>query len=39
MAKGWRVISVGDAVAKPRDNRQKNLRRPALEGIIDFLIR
>ena len=33
---GWRVISVGDAMAKPRDNRQKDLLRPALEAIIDL---
>jgi IS5 family transposase len=27
---------LGDAVAKPRDNRQKDLLRPALEDIIDL---
>src|SRR5690242_8942178 len=33
---GWRVISVGDAMAKPRDNRQKDLLRPVLEAIINL---
>jgi transposase, IS5 family len=33
--KGWRVIGVR-AVAKPRDNHQKDLLRPALEDIIDL---
>jgi len=32
----WWVISVGDAMAKPRDDRQKDLLRPALEDIIDL---
>jgi IS5 family transposase len=27
---------LGDAVARPRDNRQKDLLRPALEEIIDL---
>src|SRR5215469_10098837 len=27
--------ALGDAMAKPRDNRQKDLLRPALEAIID----
>jgi transposase, IS5 family len=27
---------LGDAVAKPRDNRQRDLLRPALEDIIDL---
>jgi hypothetical protein len=35
-AKGWWVISVGDAMAKPRDDRQRDLLRPALEAIIDL---
>ncbi len=33
---GWRVIGVGDAMAKPRDNRHKDLLRPALEEVIDL---
>ena len=33
---GWWVIGVGDAVAKPRDDRQKDLLRPVLEDIIDL---
>ena len=33
---GWWVISVGDAMAMPRDDRQKDLLRPALEAIIDL---
>ena len=33
---GWRVIGVGGAVARPRDERQKDLLRPALEAIIDL---
>jgi hypothetical protein len=33
---GWWVIGVGDAVARPRDDRQKDLLRPALEEIIDL---
>ena len=32
----WWVISVGDAMAKPRDDRQKDLLRPALEDIINL---
>src|SRR6266576_2553158 len=32
---GWQVISVGGAVARPQDDRQKDLLRPALEEIID----
>ena len=27
---------MGDAMAKPRDDRQKDLLRPALEAIIDL---
>src|SRR5438270_1574667 len=29
-------LALGDAMAKPRDNRQKDLLRPALEAIIDL---
>ena len=29
-------IGVGDATAKPRDDRQKCLMRPALEEVIDL---
>jgi transposase, IS5 family len=35
-AMGWRVISVGDAVARSRGDRQKDPLRPALEEIIDL---
>jgi hypothetical protein len=31
----WWVIGVRDGVARPWDNRQKILLRPALEEIID----
>src|SRR5262249_11527592 len=33
---GWWVIGVGGAVARPRDDRQKDLLRSALEKIIDL---
>jgi transposase, IS5 family len=36
MAWGGGSSALGDAVAKPRDNRQKDLLRPALEDIIDL---
>jgi len=29
-------FALGDAMAKPRDDRQKDLLRPALEAIIDL---
>jgi len=32
---GW-SFALGDAMAKPRDDRQKDLLRPALEAIIDL---
>jgi IS5 family transposase len=36
MAWGGGSSALGDAVAKPRDNRQKDLLRPGLEDIIDL---
>src|SRR6266702_3033648 len=33
---GGGSFALGDAMAKPRDHRQKNLLRPALEAIIDL---
>ena len=36
MASGGGSSALGDAVAKPRDNRQKDLLRPGLEDIIDL---
>jgi IS5 family transposase len=36
MACGGGSSALGDAVAKPRDNRQKDLLRPGLEDIIDL---
>jgi hypothetical protein len=36
MASGGGSSAWGEAVAKPRDNRQKDLLRPALEDIIDL---
>jgi IS5 family transposase len=36
MARAGGSSALGDAVAKPRDNRQKDLLRPALEAIVDL---
>ena len=36
MRLGGGSSALGDAVAKPRDDRQKDLLRPALEEIIDL---
>src|SRR2546430_7400065 len=33
---GGGSFALGDAMAKPRDDRQKDLLRPALEAIIDL---
>ena len=33
---GGGSFALGDAMAKPRDDRQKDLLRPALEEIIDL---
>jgi transposase, IS5 family len=33
---GGRSTTLGDAVARPRDDRQRDLLRPALEEIIDL---
>jgi len=33
---GRRASAWGDATAKPRDDRQKDLLRPALEEVIDL---
>jgi len=36
MARGGGSSALGDAVARPREDRQKKLLRPALEDIIDL---
>jgi transposase, IS5 family len=38
MRLGGGSSAVGDAVARPRDDRQKDLLRPALDEIIDLIM-